>query len=202
MSGPGGLEAPDSRQLLRDALDEFGVTDASMRAGIAAITLGESGFQPRTEQGYGDTHDLAHIRSTFGSRLYGLSDAELIALKADDEAFFNQVYGGQFGLRELGNTQPGDGFKYRGRGDNQLTGRANYARYGQKLGLDLIGNPDLVNDPSTAARLDVVYMLDHLPHGGTFDQMKRAVGTAVPATEAVKDAAYAQFMASGEFSVA
>jgi len=189
----------DNHQLLRDALDEFGVTDPSMRAGIAAITLGESGFQPRSEMGWAHSSN-DHIRNTFGSRVAGLSDTELDRLKASDEAFFNRVYGGTWGAKNLGNTQPGDGFKFRGRGDNQLTGRGNYAHFGPKIGVDLLGDPDLVNDPKTAAKLDVVYMLDRLPHGGTFDEMKRAVGISVSATNAVKNAAYAQFMASGEFA--
>ena len=48
--------------------------------------------------------------------------------------------------RQLGNTQPGDGVKFAGRGYVQLTGRANYAKAGVKLGVDLIGKPDLALD--------------------------------------------------------
>lgn len=52
------------------------------------------------------------------------------------------------GRKDLGNTRPGDGAAYHGRGIVQLTGRANYRAYGLALGLDLEGDPDQVADPA------------------------------------------------------
>ena len=54
------------------------------------------------------------------------------------------------GRKDLGNTEPGDGRRFKGRGLIQLTGRANYARYGTLLNLDLVGQPALAADPKTA----------------------------------------------------
>ena len=61
------------------------------------------------------------------------------------------------GRADLGNTHPGDGPRFPGRGYIQLTGRANYRTYGQRLGIDLENNPDLALAPGNAARIFADY---------------------------------------------
>ena len=64
------------------------------------------------------------------------------------------------GRSDLGNTQPGDGVRYKGRGIFQLTGRANYRAYGQKLGLDLENNPQLAQTPEVSVLTALEYWKD------------------------------------------
>ena len=55
--------------------------------------------------------------------------------------------------KRLGNTRRGDGFLFRGRGYVQITGRANYLRASQELGVDLVAHPDRALEPEIAARI-------------------------------------------------
>jgi putative chitinase len=61
------------------------------------------------------------------------------------------------GRRDLGNTQRGDGKRYKGRGLLQLTGRANYREYGTALDLPLEEQPELAADPLTSLRIACEY---------------------------------------------
>jgi predicted chitinase len=71
------------------------------------------------------------------------------------------------GRSDLGNTQPGDGPRFKGRGFVQLTGRVNYADWSNRLGQDLTSNPERVSEPAIAARILVQGMRD-----GTFTGYK------------------------------
>jgi putative chitinase len=64
------------------------------------------------------------------------------------EMIANKVYGGRMGN---GVEETGDGWKYHGRGLIQLTGKENYANCGSGIGVDLLGNPNLLNTPEYAA---------------------------------------------------
>lgn len=61
------------------------------------------------------------------------------------------------GRKDLGNTQPGDGKRFKGRGPIQLTGRANYKKFGDLLGLDLISNPTIAATKEVGFRIAGLY---------------------------------------------
>lgn len=65
------------------------------------------------------------------------------------------------GRKDLGNTEPGDGKRYKGRGPIQLTGRANYQRYGDLLGLDLVNNPTMAATKEVGFRIAGQYWILH-----------------------------------------
>lgn len=83
------------------------------------------------------------------SRVIGREDA-LMLIAEGPQAIANRVYAGRLGN---GDEASGDGWRYRGSGYKQLTGRANYREMGALVGLDLEKHPDLVRVNPTAARV-------------------------------------------------
>lgn len=75
---------------------------------------------------------------TFGRHRINVADAQQYGRKrgqaANQEMIANILYGGDWGRKNLGNTETGDGYRFRGRGLKQLTGRANYMRCGTAIG--------------------------------------------------------------------
>ena len=89
------------------------------------------------------------------ANVVGLDDARAL-IQRGPEAIANRVYGGR---RDLGNgpESSGDGWRYRGSGYKQLTGRANYRKFGAVVGIDIEQNPELAREPDSAARIAVAY---------------------------------------------
>jgi putative chitinase len=83
------------------------------------------------------------------SAVRGIEDARAL-IKRGPEAIANRVYANRLGN---GNEASGDGFRYRGSGYKQLTGRSNYRDFGRIVGLDLEANPELARTPTTAAQV-------------------------------------------------
>jgi predicted chitinase len=140
-------------QIVR-ALLKYRIANRYLQIAVLAVCSTEGTLSPVNEIGYGATPN-AHIRTVFGKLVDKLTDEELNDLKKDDVKFFDLVYGGR-----LGNVSPGDGYKYRGRGFNGITGKSQYQRYTRLTGIDLVANPDRLNELAIAAECLGAYFHD------------------------------------------
>lgn len=135
---------PGTLQALEAAAAKHGLTEPLVLAHwLGQMHVESAGFTRMAENlNYSNTGLIA----TFGLKRISQADADKFgrtaAHPANQNAIANIVYGGAFGLKNLGNTEPGDGWRYRGGGFKQITGRANYREAGHE------------NDPDTL-RTDV-----------------------------------------------
>lgn len=123
---------------------------------LVANVYRESNFVPTAE-----SHKYrVSVAKELHSCLRRMSDTEVSDLvAAGPERFFNYVYGPEGGnpqkAKGLGNTNVGDGYKYRGRGYIQVTGRRNYTMLANATGIDLVNNPDLLLQPEYAVPVTI-----------------------------------------------
>lgn len=123
---------------------------------IAQMAHESAGFTTMVES---LNYSAKALKTLFGRHRISLADADKFGRTADhpahQNALANILYGGEFGRKNLGNTEPGDGWKFRGRGYKQITGRDNYTRGSQRVFGDdrLVENPELAELPATAALL-------------------------------------------------
>lgn len=98
----------------------------------------ESDFKPRSEN---LNYSVKGLLDTFGRHRISVTDAQkygrTASQRANQEAIANCIYGGAWGAEELGNTQPGDGWLFRGTGPLQVTGRDNLTRFAKFMGMPL-----------------------------------------------------------------
>lgn len=130
-----------------------------------------------------------HRISEADAKKFGRIDAEvrkrtgwkLADQPAHQNALANILYGGEWGRKNLGNTQPGDGWRFRGRGIKQLTGRDNYRRFSRAwLGDEsLLENPDRVDNPDGAVASAIWFWrangLNEIADRGSVDAVTKVV---------------------------
>lgn len=183
---------------LNKAMDDAGFTGKYGRAALLAISGGECGWIPKSEDHvYRKPESLEAIFSkTFKNNK---AAAEKYAnWTGTKEAFFNFVYAPENNGSKVGNTRPDDGGKFFGRGFIQLTGRENYTKYAKLSGIDILNNPELLNDDyGASAAIAVAYFKDRIsvsPDDPSYlQEALRRVGTDAAGTGYPKKEAYYQY---------
>lgn len=140
-------QAKDNAAILIKRMNDKGITNKYTQAGILAVISKESGFIPKSEN---LNYTAAQLQKVFN-----LPAATATSLAGKPKEIGDLVYGPTHN-KPLGNG-PTDGYKYRGRGYNQLTGLANYKKYGALVGVNLVDNPDLLNSPTVAADVAIEF---------------------------------------------
>lgn len=143
-----------------------GITNLFSQGAILSIALKEGGLNPSAKEvSYKNTSNN-RIRQIF-TKTKALSDTQLNSLKNNEVDFFNFVYNGVAG------NGANDGYKFRGRGYNDLTGRGNYRSIGKKIGVDLEANPDLLStNPTVEADALIQYFIDEMILGKQLGKLK------------------------------
>lgn len=135
-------------------LNKNGINTPLRLAHFFAQADHESSLKPKSEN---LNYSVSGLTNTFGSsrisytQAYDFGRSE--SHSANQQAIANIVYGGAWGKKNLGNIEIGDGWKYRGRGIFQITGRSNYQQLtnfakSKGLSVDYVENPDLLLNES------------------------------------------------------
>lgn len=131
------------------AMKEFGITAVNDQAMfIAQVGHESAGFTSLAES---FNYSVEGLKKTFGKRLTPYQCEMLGRVDGKQVAHQPQIANLVYGDR-MGNNSQGDGWKYRGRGLLQITGRENYTKCGAALKLDLISTPELLTQERHAAR--------------------------------------------------
>lgn len=168
-------EATARRMLphLLSAMRRFEIVGLERAAAFLAQCHVESVAFTRTEENLRYT-SAERLVAVFRSRLGSLAAAQ--PFLRNPEGLANHVYGGR-----LGNGPPasGDGWRFRGRGLKQLTGRANYQRAAAALARSYLADPDLVAQPPDAALTAAWFWqqagCNALADAGDIDRITRAI---------------------------
>lgn len=140
--------ASGNKQALVDEMNASGITNPKEQAMFMAQMDHESGGFKNLEENL--NYKPERLMQMFPKKFASLEEAQA-TVAGGREAIGNKIYGGRMG------NAADEGYKFRGRGFTQLTGKDNYAAAGKDLGLDLVGNPDLAADPANAAKISTWY---------------------------------------------
>lgn len=152
-------EQINNSKLIIDSLNKFGVKNQYIQAAILATISKESELIPKSEKlGY----TVANIK-----RVFPALSSKATQLANNPEALGNAAYGGKYG------NAANEGYKYRGRGFNQITFKNIYDEVGKGIGVNLVASPDLLNDPKIAADAAAYFYSKGLKSGNKLGTFKK-----------------------------
>ena len=153
-----------------ELLHQQGVTNNKRKAMlIGQCALESARFSARFEN---LNYSASALWGMFGKYFDSEAETQTFALKPQKIA--NRIYSNRMGN---GDEASGDGYRFRGRGYLQLTGKSNYRRYGNLLGIDLIAEPDLVAAPEISWQVAALYCANRSKQGKNLFQWADAGDT-------------------------
>lgn len=136
-------------KLIASIAVSFGIKNGNTIAALLAVASKESSFIPQNE-------NLKYTAKRIMEVWPKTTPVDAEKWANNPVALANAKYGGKFG------NGPNEGFAYRGRGFNQITFKARYKQLGDFLKIDLVKDPDLLNNPLIAAKAFIAYYLIEL----------------------------------------
>ncbi|WP_165958005.1 glycoside hydrolase family 19 protein [Segetibacter sp. 3557_3] len=142
----------DRKKLLNGYVSRFGPLTNSL-ADAFRFLLSQIEKDDRFSNTESDRRQLAYCMATFkwetAHTMHPIDEY-------GGDPYFNKRYGPSTSVgKMLGNTKPGDGALFHGRGYVQITGRRNYAKARSLTGVDLVTQPDLAKDPVVAYQIAI-----------------------------------------------
>ena len=141
-------DADDWYDALCELLPKYGITSERRVAHFLSQCAHESGGFKRLEENL--NYSAKALRSVFGRYFGDAPKANADEYARNPEMIANRVYNDAYRKYKMGNTQEGDGWRFRGRGLKQLTGRDNYTRFGKSIGMTAEEAAEYVATPSGA----------------------------------------------------
>jgi putative chitinase len=141
-------DADDWYDALCDLLPKYGITTERRVAHFLSQCAHESGGFKVMEENL--NYSAKALRSVFGRYFGDAPKADADEYARNPEMIANRVYNDEFRKYKMGNVQEGDGWRFRGRGLKQLTGRDNYTRFGKTVGMTAEEAAEYVATPAGA----------------------------------------------------